>query len=47
MTNKYKLRIYKLSAPNKGDLDHEEFFSTRELMTVATTNYPNTLRLML
>lgn len=32
MTNKYKLRIYKLSGPNKGDLDHEEFFSTRESM---------------
>ena len=32
MTNKYKLRIYELSGPNKGDLDHEEFFPTRELM---------------
>ncbi len=32
MTNKYKLRIYKLSGPNKGDLDHEEFFSARESM---------------
>lgn len=32
MINKYKLKVYKLSGPNKGDLDHEEFFPTRELM---------------
>lgn len=32
MANKYKLRIYKLSGPNKGDLDHEEPFPTRESM---------------
>ena len=28
----YKLRIYKLSGVDKGNLDHEEFFSTREEM---------------
>lgn len=28
----YKLRIYYLSGINKGNLDHEEFFSTREDM---------------
>ena len=28
----YKLRIYKLSGADKGNLDHEEFFSTREEM---------------
>ena len=28
----YKLRIYKLSGVDKGNLDHEEFFSTKEAM---------------
>ena len=28
----YKLRIYKLTGVDKGNLDHEEFFSTREEM---------------
>lgn len=28
----YKLRIYKLSGANKGNLDHEEFFDTKEQM---------------
>ena len=28
----YKLRIYKLAGADKGNLDHEEFFSTREEM---------------
>ena len=28
----YKLRIYKLSGVDKGNLDHEEFFSKREDM---------------
>ena len=28
----FKLRIYKLSGADKGNLDHEEFFSTREEM---------------
>ena len=28
----YKLRIYKLAGSNKGNLDHEEIFSTREEM---------------
>ena len=28
----YKLRIYKLSGANKGSLDHEEFFDTKEQM---------------
>lgn len=28
----YKLRIYKLSSANKGNLDHEEFFDTKEQM---------------
>ena len=28
----FKLRIYKLSGVYKGNLDHEEFFSTREEM---------------
>lgn len=28
----YELRIYKLSGADKGNLDHEEFFSTREEM---------------
>lgn len=28
----YKLRIYKLSGIDKGNLDHEEFFDTKELM---------------
>ena len=26
----YKLRIYKLSGIDKGNLDHEEFFDTKE-----------------
>ena len=26
----FKLRIYKLSGADKGNIDHEEFFSTRE-----------------
>ena len=30
----FKLRIYKLSGFYKGNLDHEEFFSTREEMEV-------------
>ena len=30
----YKLRIYKLSGADKGNLDHEEFFSTKEAMEV-------------
>ena len=30
----YKLRIYKLSGADKGYLDHEEFFSTREEMEI-------------
>ena len=28
----YKLRIYKLSCVDKGNLDHEEFFDTKEQM---------------
>lgn len=28
----YKLRIYKLSGIDIGNLDHEEFFDTKELM---------------
>ena len=28
----YKLRVYKTDRINKGNLDHEEFFSTREEM---------------
>lgn len=28
----FKLRIYKLSGVNKGNLDHEEFFDTKEQM---------------
>lgn len=28
----YKLRIYKLSGANKGNLDHEELFDTKEQM---------------
>lgn len=28
----YKLRIYKLSGANKGNLDHEEFFDTKDQM---------------
>lgn len=28
----YKLRIYKLSGINKGNLDHEEMFDTKEQM---------------
>lgn len=28
----YKLRIYKLSGVNKGNLDHEELFDTKEKM---------------
>ena len=28
----YKLRIYKLSGADKGNLDHEEFFSKRKGM---------------
>ena len=28
----YKLRIYKLSGIDKGNLDHEEFFDTKEQM---------------
>lgn len=28
----YKLRIYKLSGIDKGNLDHEEFFNTKEQM---------------
>lgn len=28
----YKLRIYKLSGSDKGNLDHEEFFSKKEAM---------------
>ncbi len=28
----YKLRIYKLSGLNKGNLDHEELFDTKEQM---------------
>ena len=28
----YKLRIYKLSGVNKGNLDHEEMFNTKEQM---------------
>ena len=27
----YKLRFYKKSGPDKGILDHEEFFDTQEL----------------
>ena len=30
----YKLRIYKLKGAYKGNLDHEEFFSTREEMEI-------------
>ena len=30
----YKLRIYKLSGADKGNLDHEETFSTREEMEI-------------
>lgn len=28
----YKLRFYKLSGPDKGNLSHEEFFQDREQM---------------
>ena len=28
----YKLRIYKLSGVDKGNLDHEEFFNTKDQM---------------
>ena len=28
----YKLRIYKLSGSDKGNLDHEEMFDTKEQM---------------
>ena len=28
----YKLRIYKLSGVDKGKLDHEEFFDTKDQM---------------
>lgn len=28
----YKLRIYYLNGTNKGKLDHEEFFETKEAM---------------
>ena len=28
----FKLRIYKLSGVNKGNLDHEEMFNTKEQM---------------
>ena len=28
----YKLRIYKLSGADKGNLDHEELFNTKEQM---------------
>lgn len=28
----YKLRIYKLSGVNKGNLEYEEFFDTKEQM---------------
>lgn len=41
MTNKYKLRIYKLSGATKGDLDHEEFFSTRESMSERYNEFKN------
>ena len=27
-TEKYKLRVYVISGPNKGNLDHEEFFDS-------------------
>lgn len=30
--NKYKLRIYKKTGTDKGNLDHEEFFQTEEEM---------------
>ena len=30
----YKLRIYKLSGSDKGNLDHEEFFDTKEQMDI-------------
>lgn len=32
MAVKYKLRIYYLSGINKGNLDHEEFFASKEDM---------------
>lgn len=28
----FKLRIYKLSGPKKGNLDHEEYFKTAKAM---------------
>lgn len=31
-TNNFKLRIYQLSGPNKGNLDHEELFPSYEAM---------------
>ena len=27
---RYKLRVYKISGPDKGSLDHEEFFDSSE-----------------
>ena len=30
----YKLRIYKLKGSDKGNLDHEEYFITKEHMTM-------------
>lgn len=35
----YKLRIYKLSGVDKGNLDHEEFFSTKEEMEARYKEY--------
>lgn len=32
MNKKFKLKIYKLSGPDKGDLDHEELFNSHEEM---------------
>lgn len=32
MVKVYKLRIYKLNGKNKGNLDHEELFVTKEKM---------------
>ena len=32
LSRKYKLRVYKLTGSDKGNLDHEEFFDTIEEM---------------
>lgn len=41
---KYKLRIYKIKGPRKGDLDHEEFFETLEDMQKRYKEISSTVR---